>query len=138
MVPACEWWMLDSGFCWLQRQDGTGLAPRVGASSGRSTCAPPPPDAWPSCIVQDAHVDEQGGESAWIDVRPFISRLDQEQHLEVTFTPGDDIGLVLRDRAHDFGEVVSEVAEGSQASRLGVRPGWIIKEVNGKPFRKTE
>merc|ERR1711896_43875 len=36
------------------------------------------------------------------------------------------------------GGVVSEVLEGSQAMNAGIHAGWIIKELDGKPFNRAE
>jgi hypothetical protein len=46
--------------------------------------------------------------------------------------------MVLHDQPHALGEFVSDVLPASQAEVRGVRKGWIIKEVAGRAFNKSE
>merc|ERR1719502_992651 len=74
----------------------------------------------------------------FVDVRQFITRPDNVQHRSVTYSSDEQVGMALRDQPHDLGELVLDVVPGSQAEKAGVRKGWIIKEVNGKPFSPKE
>jgi len=71
-------------------------------------------------------------------VRPFISYPDQVRHRTITFTAEGQIGMALQEQPHDLGEIVKDVIPGSQAESAGVRKGWIITEIDGRPFSPQE
>lgn len=143
-VEACQWWSLETqdadSLCVLMQDNKSGLKNIVGTFMGPRACQPKPQrgtsEAWPQCISTNAHVRMEGG-PVYMDVRPFLQHFD-DRHRDVVFSSEGDIGMVLRETPHEYGEVVHDVIEESQAWNVGVRKGWIIKEVDGKPFKKTE
>jgi hypothetical protein len=138
-VSACDWWSfgLQDGdnMCLLQSQGSSSLVASIGSSSASSTCTPHPAvsfeDVWPSCIVSDSHIYNDGS-ALFADVRPFITRADDVQHRTITFRSAS-VGMGLTD-----GGVINEVLPDSQAFKAGVQEGWIVKELDGKPFNKAE
>ena len=92
--------------------------------------------SWPACVTADA--DLHLGTALFTVVFQFISRPDDTRHKEVIFTSDGNIGLGLREQPHDLGELVSDFIPGSQAANSDIRAGWIIRELGGKPFTKTE
>lgn len=147
-VAAREWWSFGDQdgdpMCWLQGQSGSSLTTWDGMTTAPKSCSPKPavsaPEvvkAWPECIVENSHIYGEGG-PVFADMRPFIKHADDVRHRVITFKSEGDVGMVLRDKPHEFGEIVSEVQDGSQAFAAGVRKGWIIKELDGKPFKKGE
>jgi hypothetical protein len=141
-ASGCDWWSFGvqdgDNTCWLQVQGGSSLMTSVGSSSAPRSCIPRPAttslmvDAWPQCIVSNAHINNEGT-AIFTDVRRFISHADAVQHRTITFRSGGNVGMGITD-----GGVISQVLEGSQALSAGVRKGWIIKELDGKPFNKAE
>jgi len=147
-ITYCQWWSWSSEgeykMCYIHGEAAE-LANATGFSAGRRTCEPMPKDLnayettdWPGCALQDA--DLSHGTPVFADVRPFIEdeHLDSVRHKDFLFTSEEVIGLALRDQPHDLGEMVSDVVPDSQAHKLGVQPGWIIKAVNDMPFTKSE
>mmetsp|Transcript_10376 Transcript_10376/g.26422 ORF Transcript_10376/g.26422 Transcript_10376/m.26422 type:complete len:482 (-) Transcript_10376:116-1561(-) len=142
-VPSCEWWVFGmqdrDNTCWLRSQ-GNGFVSSPGVVVGPRSCVPSPVggsgEAFPECTVLNG--DLRAGEPLVTDVRSFIDHPDEVRHRVVDFTSSGYVGMVLREEPHDLGEVVSDVVPGSQAASAAVRPGWIITEVDGKPFRSGE
>lgn len=91
---------------------------------------------FPGCVLKD-EVPRQST-PVLMDVRPYIGHLDAVRHRLITFTSHPQLGLVLSGDPHDLGEYVAGVLPNSQGEGAGVRPGWIVTEVDGKPFSKTE
>mmetsp|Transcript_101231 Transcript_101231/g.287021 ORF Transcript_101231/g.287021 Transcript_101231/m.287021 type:complete len:555 (+) Transcript_101231:78-1742(+) len=141
-VGGCAWWSFgkedQDSMCLLQGQ-AKGFVASAGTSTGARKCLPAPhwlglPASWPGCVVSDANL--KGGARVFADVRPFLGP-EELRHRTVLFDVNTDIGLVMREGAHEKGEVVSGVVEGTQAAKAGVRTGWIITSVDGKSFKKT-
>jgi len=109
-------------------------------SAGTRSCSPKPvidrTSNWPSCITQGA--DLGYGKPLLVDVSSLIRHPEEKRHKELIFNSEGNIGMVLRDQPHDLEEVVGDVQAGSQAQEAGVQKGWIIKEVDGKPFKKNQ
>jgi len=151
-TDACEWWSFGAldgdNMCKLQSQSGSSMRKWPGMQTGPSLCAPKPSSRfphflasyWPMCQVRDAQIPAavRGGEPVFADVTGFIERGDDMRHRTITFVSEPHVGMVLRDLPHADGEVVDEVQRGSPAWTAGVRRGWIIKELDGEPFRKNE
>lgn len=146
-VPACQWWSFESedgdAECAFQASTNGSFVPSRSVTTAPRACVPTPKtegsaQGWPACIVKGAHILAKDGEPLFTDVRPFITHPDDVRHRLVTFESKGNIGMVLQDQPHQDGELVSNVLEGSQAWSAGVRKGWIINEVDGKPFRKGE
>jgi hypothetical protein len=78
------------------------------------------------------------GTPLFTDVRSFITHPDDVRHKIIVFGSDGNIGMGLREKPHDLGEIVSDIIPGSQAAEAGVQIGWVITEVDGKPFRKSE
>merc|ERR1719199_23207 len=95
-----------------------------------------PSKQWPACVLHDTAV--RSPQPAFADVRPFIRYPDKVRHRTVTFTSEGQIGMALQEQPHDLGEVVKDVLPGSQAEIAGVRKGWIITQIDGKPFSSQE
>jgi len=93
-------------------------------------------DVWPSCLLHDKAF--RSPNPVFVDVRQFINHPDSVRHRTITFSADEQVGMALRDQPHDLGEVVLDVVSGGQAEKAGVRKGWIIREINGKPFSPTE
>eukprot|EP00929_Paragymnodinium_shiwhaense_P015121 TRINITY_DN123148_c0_g1_i1.p1 TRINITY_DN123148_c0_g1~~TRINITY_DN123148_c0_g1_i1.p1 ORF type:complete len:556 (-),score=124.58 TRINITY_DN123148_c0_g1_i1:133-1800(-) len=142
-TPGCEWWSWGSHqvdkMCFLYER-ASGFETSLGVTSGSRACSHAPVKSevtsFPGCTTPEA--DLHNGRALYFDARPFINRPDHVRHKEVIFTSSGNIGMGLREQPHDLGEVVSDVLDGSQAMQAGVQIGWIIKEVNGKPFQKKE
>jgi len=141
-VGGCKWWSFgredQDSMCLLQG-DAPGFVARPGTRTGARMCLPAPKwyglsPSWPSCVVSNAYVAD--GLKIFADVRPFLGP-DELRHRTVLFDVDSDVGLILHESAHETGELVSDVVENSQASKAGVRKGWIITSVNGKSFKKT-
>lgn len=147
LVTGCMWWSLDESqkdsvsICrLLSEASGTAAAKEV--STGKKGCFPKAvfdvtaSAGWPSCAAHDSNLHK--GTPLLTDVRPFINHPESTRHKEIIFTSDGNIGMGLREKPHDSGEVVSDVLPNSQARDYGVQVGWIIKEVAGRPFRKKE
>lgn len=93
-------------------------------------------DVWPSCLLQGMTFRTLN--PIYADVRPYINHPDKVRHRTITYSSDEQVGMALRDQPHDLGELVLDVVPGGQAEKAGVRKGWIIKEINGKPFSSTE
>lgn len=93
-------------------------------------------DVWPSCLLHS--MTFRSPNPIFVDVRRFISHPDKIRHRTVTYSSDEQVGMALRDQPHDLGELVLDIVPGGQAEKAGVRKGWIIKEINGKMFSKTE
>lgn len=132
--------------CWLQDQTGTSLMAWPGMTTAPKSCVPlvdagwatDGSRAWPDCIIHNAEILTGAASPVFADVTRFISHPDAVQHRVITFKSDGEIGMLLRERPHEYGEVVGDVLPGSQAYYAGVRKGWIIREVDGKAFQTIE
>jgi len=142
-VIGCQWWAFgsndDDTMCNLY-SDTSGFVRSDSITSGPQTCVPVPvmsnESGWPSCVTLDA--DLHNGKPLFADVRDYVQRDDEVRHRDIIFSSTGNIGMVLRETPHDLGEIVSGVQPGSQGEAMGVREGWIIKEVDGRPFNRSE
>merc|ERR1711939_1295794 len=92
VTSSCDWWSFSSldgdNTCLLQSKGGSSLMSSIASSTAPKSCAPQPAisfvDAWPQCIVSNAHI-YNGGSAVFTDVRKFISHPDNVQHRTITF-----------------------------------------------------
>lgn len=144
LVVECLWWQFgaqDADTMCLLHGKSQGFIYSAGSTIGSRECAPKASwglsSSWPQCIMKNTHIYSEAG-IVFADVRKFIAHADELRHRTVSFTSDTDFGLILREKPHAEGEIVSDVDHGSQAWNLGVRTGWIITEVSGKSFKKGE
>eukprot|EP00927_Polykrikos_kofoidii_P082678 TRINITY_DN8271_c0_g1_i1.p1 TRINITY_DN8271_c0_g1~~TRINITY_DN8271_c0_g1_i1.p1 ORF type:complete len:551 (+),score=78.76 TRINITY_DN8271_c0_g1_i1:52-1704(+) len=147
LITECAWWSWDASqknspsVCRFL-SEASGMAGLKGVSSAKRGCFPKPvfdvtaSAGWPSCAASDSALVK--GTPLFADVRPFINHPDHVRHKEIIFLSDGNIGMGLREKPHDLGEVVSDVLPDSQARDMGVQRGWIIREVAGRPFKKSE
>mmetsp|Transcript_3607 Transcript_3607/g.8496 ORF Transcript_3607/g.8496 Transcript_3607/m.8496 type:complete len:505 (+) Transcript_3607:94-1608(+) len=92
--------------------------------------------AWPRCMMHEKAL--RSPNPIYADVRSYINHPDSVRHRVVTYSSDEQVGMALQAQPHDLGEVVLYAVPGGQAERAGVRKGWIIKEIDGRPFSPTE